>query len=128
MRWSCWAIILWQFLSLNVVIPGHTRGMITMPGSNATPAGRTAAADSCCSLPAEDSHDGDTDRPTSQQRRSCAVCHVAANHTPPPVFCIDLQPGDASIQRVCPVATQVASRHIPLPYFPSGPPARISAL
>lgn len=128
MRCLCWAAICWQFLWLNVIVPGHTRGMITMPGSAASSAERAAVADSCCGVPADDSPDDDNGQPTPQQRRSCAVCHVAAGFTPPPVFWIDLQPGTNSVQAVFPVLTQVAARHIPLPYFPSGPPAHDRAI
>lgn len=44
MRWVHWSIILWQFAWLNVVLPGHTRGSITVPGSTSS---------SCCSIEQE---------------------------------------------------------------------------
>lgn len=122
MRWCCWSIILFQFLWLNVIIPGHTRGMITLPGALASCDTESSTA-SCCTIPTDDDHDDKT--PTPEQRRCCAVCYVAARYTLPPTFQIDLAPADLIQDAPQHAITQVASRHIPLPYFPSGPPAAL---
>lgn len=126
MRWCCWSLILFQFLWLNVIIPGHTRGAITIPDSSSA-GGETAAADTCCAVPASPA-DGEDGRPTPDERRRCAVCYLAAGYTIPPVFTIDLAPVGLIACIPLRAAAQVASRHIPLPYFPAGPPDCTRAL
>ena len=126
MRWCCWSLILFQFLWLNVVIPGHTRGAITIPDTT-TGARTIAPADSCCALPAPSPDGADDDRPSPDERRRCAVCYQAAGYTLPPVFNIDLAPVGLSACVHERPTMQVASRHIPLPYFPAGPPADVPA-
>ena len=125
MRGCCWSIILFQFLWLNVVIPGHTRGMITVPGSFANCAPEPSA-EVCCPITAGGDRDNEN-TPTPEQRRCCAVCYVAAGYTLPPIFQIDLTPADLIHDAPQRAVTQVASHHTPLPYFPNGPPTPAAA-
>jgi hypothetical protein len=81
MRRLVWPVILFQLFWLNVFVPGHTRGAITMPGAHA------AEASGCC-----EPQKSDTGKPTPEQQRRCAVCYIVAGYSLPPVFDIDLRP------------------------------------
>src|SRR3954467_6660003 len=53
------SLLVFQALWLNVLLPGHTRGIITTPGDASAPATRTVAGD-CChpdTAPAKDTPD-----------------------------------------------------------------------
>jgi hypothetical protein len=100
-----------------VVVPGHTRGMLTMPGG----AGDSPSVrGSCCAASPEPEQPC---KPTRDQQRRCAVCYVAANYTVPVVHAFDLDPADwVAITNVAAQA-QLESLDFPAPYWPVGPPA-----
>jgi hypothetical protein len=105
MRWRPLhlALLLFEALWLNVVVPGHTRGIIPLAGSPC-----------CCachrSAPCDKSHP----RP-AQNPDNCAICAFAARITPPPA--IDLVP---------PFLRRVALAIIPAPPCPTLPPVLIA--
>ena len=82
-------LLAYQSLFLNVFLPGHTRGAVTLDG-------RHAARPSCCcdggggSGPPADGQRRDL--PSGRDREQCAVCHFAARVTPPPAFDFRLPP------------------------------------
>src|SRR5436190_869160 len=84
MRRLSWLVILFQFFWLNVIVPGHVRGKLTVTGS------APAAAGSCCTSAAHKTP-GKPQQPTPDQQQRCAVCYVAAGHTLPPVYNFDLR-------------------------------------
>ena len=115
-----WRILLLVFQAfwLNVVLPGHTRGMIVMPCAEPVQGQRHA----CCAkaAPAGEEH---RDRRESSERASrCAVCFYAVRLTLPPPFHVELRPlafvGRSQV--VCPpLPTRL---HRSLPYDGRGPP------
>jgi hypothetical protein len=77
-RLGPWLLLAYQFVFLNVVLPGHTRGAITLDGKH------TACPMCCCC----DSGGGGTDPGTGKQpapsqhdRDNCALCNFAARLT-----------------------------------------------
>lgn len=82
MRFLRWTLILLQFAWLNVVMPGHTRGMVTMDGTRAD-----GSESHCCQ---SDRSSEDHGKPSDEDRASCAVCFFAARMTVPDV--VDLTP------------------------------------
>jgi hypothetical protein len=74
-----WSLILFQFFWLNIVLPGHTRGMITVPGT--PPAG--SVSDDCCAT------HSDSKQPTPDQQKHCAICNFAIGLFTPPVVNYD---------------------------------------
>ena len=89
------AFIAWQALWLNVVLPGHTRGAITLPGaadrSGADVSCDAEAAHACCSAPASRDDAGDGPRvPTPGERARCAICYFATGLSIPPA--VELAP------------------------------------
>src|SRR5438552_4784323 len=62
-------LVLWQAFCLNVFIPAHTRGAMTVPGVRCN---GTAEGHACCSHKPPRG-----DKPTPEQRSRCAVCYFA---------------------------------------------------
>ena len=105
------------FVWFNLVVPGHTRGIITIPGKGQE---TSLESSSCCSTKPVKTKDG---KPTPAQQRQCAVCYVAATYTIPVVhtFHIDLL---GLIQILHDRAiSQLLVREYPTPFWPIGPPA-----
>lgn len=113
--------IAFQALWLNVVVPGHTRGAVTLPGvAGAACETTTGAGRSCCGGAGE----RETRKsPTPEQRARCAVCVFAARVTPPPV--IDLVPPLLELVRARPVEAPraIESAELRLAYHGRAPPA-----
>jgi len=72
------ALLAYQALWLCVIVPGHTRGIVVLPGSS---------DGSCCQTPGK-SKPADSDAPA--RRANCAICSFAARITP--AIPIDLTP------------------------------------
>lgn len=101
-------LLLFEFCFLNIVIPVHTRGMVTMGGSG-----------SCCCC----CHKSKPHAPTPADEKNCAICNFAAHlMLPPPVDCRLAALGSAEI---LPVANPIVFHAIaiPTPYHGRAPPA-----
>jgi hypothetical protein len=118
------ALIAFQAAWLNVVLPGHTRGIITVPGYRPAAAAscheQTARSVGCCGAPQRPDGSGDDDR--RERERHCAVCHFAAKLTPPPVIDATLAP----LARL-PLTADLPPQHVHvppclLPFDGRGPP------
>src|SRR5437868_11941263 len=78
------ALLVYQALWLCVIVPGHTRGVVVLPGTTI----------SCCKSP-EKSRPADSNSPTRQ--KNCAICNFAARITP--AIPIDLTPPPLELLR-----------------------------
>jgi hypothetical protein len=70
---------------LNAVVPGHTRGVITLPGGEGAPRSQCAAGPTrCCPKTGKPiKQDGGPTEPTEEEKSRCAVCFFAkglSNH------------------------------------------------
>jgi hypothetical protein len=78
-----WLVLVWFTLWMGVIMPGHTRGAVRLPG-----AGEATACESCCCATAcceTDRGDGNSETP-ADPARCCAVCYINATlNTPPPL-------------------------------------------
>jgi hypothetical protein len=75
-------LLVFQGVFLNIVVPGHVRGVITLSGKNSV----TSLVDlgcPCCCRPSK--HDPNT-TPSDKDKSECAICHIAAALTLPPVM------------------------------------------
>jgi hypothetical protein len=113
-------LLAFEIVWLNVIVPGHHRGVVSLPGE-ACP-NCTALADSplrcatCAKPHRDDSH------PARDAAAHCAVCHFAARVTLPPV--IDLTPPKLELlesQPMAAVATPLSIHHV-LTYDGRAPP------
>ena len=114
------AILLFQALWLNVVLPGHQRGVVALPGSecpNCRLALATACHSGCATTPADSNRSVPGD-PASH----CAICQFAAMLSLPPV--IDLSPPVHHFLelRTIPVAECLVSLPFPATYDGRAPP------
>jgi hypothetical protein len=110
-RSAALALLLYEAMFLNVLVPGHTRGAITLSGG---------AVASCCA-----SHQSRSSQhvPTQKDRENCAVCNFAARMSTPPVISWTMP--KLGLVQLLPfpppsVATSIDRR---LPYLSRGPPS-----
>ena len=80
------AVLLWFAGWMVFVMPGHTRGLVTLPGSERGDKAEQAACcqprPSCCD---KERTDDCPQRPTDPARH-CAICFLKARLTDPPPF------------------------------------------
>jgi hypothetical protein len=114
---------------LCAVVPGHTRGIVKLPGvaSNTPVVGTTAGSTASChpSVTAGHCHPKRPDGKPKNDSAHCAVCHLAARLANPPA----LPPPIAAPQRLAMVmaaeADSLISLPIVLPYDALAPPGAI---
>ncbi|QDU72045.1 hypothetical protein [Mucisphaera calidilacus] len=70
-----WLSVLWCLLWFAVILPGHQRGAIALPGSPDTP----AACPLCLITKA-----ANTETPLAPPAGGCMICHLKATITTPP--------------------------------------------
>lgn len=120
-RWGLLLLLLQQAIFFNVIIPGHTRGAITLDGNHSGQSIRAC----CCEEPeaAESSSNQKKHAPSQRDRQNCAICNFAARVTPPPAISLTLpELGLLSLLPLPPPATVVAADFTPT-YYGRGPPA-----
>jgi hypothetical protein len=106
------AVLLYEALFLNVLVPIHTRGAITLSGREGA---------SCCA--SHETQKSSKRTPTDKDRQNCAVCNFAARmSTPPVVSCVMPELGLVQLLPVPPPVT-ADSIAVRLPYFGRAPPA-----
>ena len=120
------ALLAFEALWLNVIVPGHSRGAVGLPGEScplcpAVAVSSDSVTPKCCdrgSTPdSRDSH------PARDPAAHCSICHFAARATPPPV--IDFTPPKPEILAIRPTASMSAlySRPPAPTYLGRAPPA-----
>jgi len=81
------ALAVFELVWLNVIIPGHTRGSVTMPccscEAQTQPQTQNGPAASCplCAAKKTEHHE-----PTPSDREHCALCFFAAHLSTPPAL------------------------------------------
>jgi hypothetical protein len=117
----CAFLLGFQAFFLNVVIPGHTRGVITLSGKS----GVCSAADLGCPFCR---HSGGPQKsPTSKNPSDCAICHLALRITTNPP--IDFHLDDLGLLELAVIPPRPAPivATIVLVHFSRGPPACLPA-
>lgn len=119
-RWFHLALILFETFFLNVVIPGHQRGIVQLPGANTQSA--SSCPFCCCESTAQNHPNKSHSNDPPKHPETCAICAFAAHLTIPPVF--DCTP--EALKLLCPVINDVAHSpatcHVILPFDERGPP------
>lgn len=120
-RLGAWLLLAYQFVFLNVVLPGHTRGAITLDGK------QTGCLMCCCSCRiAKSTPAHDQPIPSQHDRDDCVLCNFAARLTfmAPP----NLRLTEFHLLEMLPPAVRPAIVHCPPTRIDScrGPPASIA--
>lgn len=126
MRRMRWTILFWQVFWLNIYLPGHTRGSITVAGSCcAMDAAATNDANlpACCRLEKAAEKQKSGSAPTPRQKSNCAICKLVHGYSLPPLYCFDFRP--SGFCRVAGItwSAQVSLLPFNFPFYPVGPPA-----
>lgn len=112
------ALLLFQAMWLLLVLPGHTRGLISWTSLSG---GLQAESHSCCEAD-EDARTTPDGEPTREQKENCAVCYYAAGLTPAPmpdIFIPDSEPSGILPVLAAPMQPEQTHR---LTYYACGPP------
>jgi hypothetical protein len=114
------AVLLFQALWLNVVLPGHSRGAVSVPGGGCE-ACRIGAEKSSCHQPSPSKPNGSDPAP-GDPASHCAICYFAAMLSLPPA--IDLSPPALRFLelRDVPIAERVVSTLFSATYDGRAPP------
>ena len=115
------ALVIFELIWLNVIIPGHTRGCVTMPCGCSEGSAASAAAVACPLCAAAEAK-GSHHSPTPADREHCALCFFAAHLSIPPA--IDLSaPRLRFLNYVgADAARHLFAREVILPFDGTGPP------
>jgi len=119
--------LIWVLAWFGVILPGHQRGAVRLPGSSGTSTDPTQAASNTdtrpCPLCVAEPGDGESRR-TPVRGGCCALCQFMATLTTPPVFAFDppdsylldllAAPEVAALRDVCALPTR-RSRGPPSP-------------
>jgi hypothetical protein len=120
-------LLVFEAFFLNVVVPAHTRGVVTLPGTGPDGAGAPYARARCCTSHRSPAGNGDRDgrdnAPTPERQSRCAVCFFAASLSTPPAFEDLLEPHGPCDVAAVPALRGLVARHVLLPYDGRGPPA-----
>jgi hypothetical protein len=114
------AMLLFQAIWLNAIVPGHQRGLVGVPGERCA-AGHTNPGDCCAEMAASSGR-----RPASpasgDPASHCAICHFAAALLAPPP--INLAPPPLEFLEILrlPSPAQIEVHSFPMPYDGRAPP------
>jgi len=123
-RLGIFALLVFQVIWLNVIVPGHTRGVVTLAGApTAEESCHPVAKTKCC--PSKAGRAGEESEPPvddDERKANCAVCYFAARMAPPPA--VDLLPSPLEIVRLAsPALPESVDSLETLPtYYGRGPP------
>src|SRR4051812_19620578 len=110
-------LVIFETFFLNVVVPAHTRGVVTVPGTAPAPACISYRSTGCCPSHQSAADGGRGEKtPSPEQQSRCAICFFAASLSTPPAFADVLD--SHGLCDVAPVAELhgLVARHVLLPY------------
>jgi len=110
------AVLIFQALWLNVIVPGHTRGIVQLPGSN------HCSTVNSCPLCANEHPAGSKDAPANRSS-NCAICFFAAHLNVPPTIDLSLTRLDFLHRLSAIIAEDRIARIVISPFDCRGPPA-----
>jgi hypothetical protein len=86
-------LLVFEGIFLNVIVPGHTRGVVTLTGKQTV----SCAADLGCPFCSPPIRKNSKQAPSDQDRSECAICNFAALLSVPPV--VDFVPPLTGVAR-----------------------------
>jgi hypothetical protein len=113
-HWLRIAILVFEALWLNVLVPGHQRGCVAVPGAQSA----TCPLCDCAAADQPKSH-APVDRSAA-----CAICFFAAHLSVPPTIDLTLPPLQLLGLIEGQSARNLVARLVQIPFDGRGPPAR----
>jgi len=81
------AVLLFEVVWLNIIVPGHTRGIVVFhPGPGSSDVCPACAAAGACPFCSSNVPSGSSKNPTPADRANCAICQFMAHLSLPPVY------------------------------------------
>lgn len=121
MRATALFLVLFQALFLNVFVPVHTRGAITLGGAGRVEVSAAGEKGGCCA--ARSGHEpGRRQAPTPQDRKCCAVCYLASTYVPAEPVSHEMALREWIELAHDWAVAQVKRAEFPAPFWPVGPP------
>jgi hypothetical protein len=74
-------LLLFETIFLTIIVPGHTRGVITLTGKNSAATVADLGCPFCHPQPSTDPKHA----PTGREQSECAICNLAVRLTLPPI-------------------------------------------
>ena len=117
------ALLVFEALWLNVIVPGHQRGVVRLPGESCPACEADSAPRECCHAQATRQSIPTKHKPAGDPAQHCAICYFAARLCTPPV--IDLSPPPLRLveQLPVPAAHTRESFKVRPTYYGRAPPA-----
>jgi hypothetical protein len=78
-------LLVFQSIFLNIIVPGHTRGVITLSGKSSVNSMADLGCPQCCCCECKTPQGTPDKIPSDKDRSECAICHFAAALSLPPV-------------------------------------------
>jgi DUF2946 family protein len=75
-------LLVFEAIFLNIIVPGHTRGVITLSGKTSA----TSVADLGCPFCSQRAKIDPKHAPNEKEQSECAICNLAVRLTLPPVI------------------------------------------
>jgi hypothetical protein len=110
------ALLLFQMVWLNVIVPGHQRGVVVLGGERCPNC--SAAEPPCCAT--KTSHQNDPHR--KPDAAHCAICYFSARLTLPPVYDFGLSPLEELDRVAPPLAERQTTQYFLTTYLGRAPP------
>jgi hypothetical protein len=115
------ALLLFQATFLNIVMPGHLRGVVTLTGRSSSERIGDLVCGGCCAKKASKTP---AKQPTRQERADCAICSIAAHLMTPPVVDLALTDHGPAFLNPESAPQRVESATYVHTYDACGPPVR----
>ena len=116
------AVLIFQALWFGVLVPGHRRGVIALPGEQSFAA--LSQERSCCAVDGSE-HRHSPQIPCRDPAQHCAICHLAMRLSTPPEIDIVLPPcGLAEVRRLSSFDAPASILTVPT-YDGRAPPAAL---
>jgi len=116
------ALLVYEFIFFAIIVPGHSRGSITLDGKQHG-ALLSCCCCCCCDSSPADSGAGSKKRPTPEDRKNCAICNLAARVMHTPIFCVVLPKMGLLDIAPPPAPDAFISLELIQTYLSRGPPA-----
>jgi hypothetical protein len=121
------SLLVFQALWLNVILPGHTRGAVTLAGFEEQSSCHETRGGGCCShsggSPQNFPPDDDQNSNNGNRAAHCAICFFAARLTVPVTIDLTPAPLELAFVQPPPVVSGLVSRGVVPTYLGRAPPA-----